>query len=251
MSATLNAAAAIQAAKVSPWVARSSDHVFYRVTAVAVLAAVFFGFATTYYLKGLFGTPALPAVFHVHAIIFTAWIVLFNIQTALVASSRTDLHMRLGIIGASLAVAMVVLGILAAIAAAKLGHGDGELTHDPIEALVVNLMSLFVFLVFLLPALHFRRKPDAHKRLMVLATTAGLLPAAVGRWPVFGGKPAGAVAVVLVFVLAGPLYDFFSRRRVHPVYLWGLFFYALVSPPIRLILSRTEPIHRVAAWLMR
>ncbi|MGH8218813.1 MAG: hypothetical protein ACREUT_09660 [Steroidobacteraceae bacterium] len=232
------------------WTARAADHVFYRAIAFAILLAIFLGFATTYYLKGLFGTPPLPAVIHVHALVFTSWVVLFNIQTTLVASQRTDLHRRLGTVGAALSVAMIILGVLAAVTAARLGHTDGGLSHDPIEVFVVNVFSLIVFLVFLVPALYFRRRPEVHKRLMLLATTMGLIPAAVGRWPIFGGRIGWAVAVIIAFALVGPLYDLLSRRRIHSVYAWGLCFYALVSPPVRLMIARTEPVHRFAAWLI-
>ena len=73
-----------------------------------VLATVFAGFAPTYYLKPLFATPALPLSVHIHGALFSAWVLLFAAQTSLVAANRTDLHKRIGIGGAVLAVAMVV-----------------------------------------------------------------------------------------------------------------------------------------------
>jgi hypothetical protein len=251
MTEIAGAVETIGASRNSPWVGTSRDHAFYRAAAITIAAAVFYGFATTYYLKGFFGTPPLPWIIHIHAVIFSSWIVLFVVQTSLVASGRTDLHRRLGIAGVGLAVAMVASGLLAAITVAKLGHFDGALNHDPLESMVINILSLFVFLVLLVAALCYRRKPDLHKRLMLLATTGGLTAAAIGRWPVFAGRPAEAVTVILAFILVGPLYDLITRRRVHPVYIWGVCFWLLLSPPVRVLLARTEIVHDLAGRLIR
>ena len=88
-----------------------------RAAAIAIAAAVFYGFATTYYLKPFFGTPPLPRIFHIHAAIFTSWIVLFVLQASLVHPGATDLHRKLGLAGAALAIAMVVFGFVAAVPA--------------------------------------------------------------------------------------------------------------------------------------
>ena len=61
--------------------------------AAAVLA--FIGFAPTYFLKAWYGTPALPAVVHVHGLLMTWWLVLLIVQTSSVAARRTDLRSQL------------------------------------------------------------------------------------------------------------------------------------------------------------
>ena len=64
-----------------------------------------------------------------------------------------------------------------------------------------------------------RRRPQAHKRLMLLATIS-ILDAPIARWP---GAP-GALGVSLLvdlFVVVAMAYDFLSRRRVHPAYIVG------------------------------
>ena len=94
----------------SPVVPPGTDRRFFTGLAVAVALTVFAGFAPTYYLKGLYGTPVLSPFLHFHGMLFTSWILLFVAQTTLVAAKRTDLHRRLGIVGALLAVAMLVVG---------------------------------------------------------------------------------------------------------------------------------------------
>src|SRR4029453_3111358 len=94
----------------SPVVPPGMDRRFFTGLAGAVALTVFVGFSPTYYLKGLYGTRALSPFLHFHGMLFTSWILLFVTQTALVAAKRTDLHRRLGIVGALLAVAMLVVG---------------------------------------------------------------------------------------------------------------------------------------------
>jgi hypothetical protein len=77
-----------------------TDRLLFTGLAVAVALSVFTGFAPTYYLKGLYGPPVLSPFLHFHGILFTSWILLFVTQTTLVAARRTDLHRRLGVVGA-------------------------------------------------------------------------------------------------------------------------------------------------------
>ena len=86
--------------------------------AVGLALLVLVGFAQTYYLKVLFRTPPLRALLHVHGIVMTAWIVLFAVQVRLVAAHRTDLHRRLGVVGA------VVSGMV-------IGEGRGPSPAEP------------------------------------------------------------------------------------------------------------------------
>ena len=54
------------------------------------------------------------AIIHVHAVIFSSWILLFITQIALVSIGKIAWHKRLGIFGPVLACLMVIFGVLAA-----------------------------------------------------------------------------------------------------------------------------------------
>ena len=241
---------------------RSRDRFFVGVAVTAAMS-VFLGFARTYYLKSILPTPTFPLLFHIHGALFTGWMLLLVLQASLVASGRTALHRRVGWIGLSLAAPMLVTGSLVAIAAAR-GQGPisaavrrGELTWVPVaigpmEMLLNNLATMLLFGVFVAAGVAMRRRPDAHKRLMVLATIE-LLPAAIGRAAitilgVF--HPALLVGTTAFFVVAMAIYDRRSGGRVHPVTLWaGL---ALVlSFPTRLVLAKTDLWQTFATWLIR
>src|SRR5207253_510938 len=56
--------------------------------------------------------PPYPLVASVHAVMMGAFLLLLLAQTALVATGRTDLHRRLGLVAIVLAPAMVVAGLI-------------------------------------------------------------------------------------------------------------------------------------------
>jgi hypothetical protein len=73
-------------------------------------------------------------------------------------------------------------------------------------------------------AILLRRNPQAHKRLMLLASIAILGPALarISRWPVFGGEDGPFVPVVLLGLLATLVaHDLVSARRLHTATLIG------------------------------
>src|ERR1051325_139430 len=98
------------------------DRRLYTWVAIFVPLVVLAGFARTYYLKSVFGTPALPGLLvHLHGMVMTAWVLLFVAQVWLVAARRTRLHQRLGVLGAVLAALVILVGAATAIAAAGRG----------------------------------------------------------------------------------------------------------------------------------
>src|SRR5258708_37817452 len=84
-------------AKANRW---ASDRRLYPGVAIGTALITFIGFAQTYYLKVLFGTPPLRLLLHIHGLVMTTWFVLFFVQVRLIAVHRRDLHRRLGVAGA-------------------------------------------------------------------------------------------------------------------------------------------------------
>ena len=228
------------------------DRWFFTGMAIAVVATVVAGFAPTYYLKPLFATPALPLSVHVHGALFTAWVLLFAAQTSLVAANRTDLHKRLGIGGALLAAAMVVSGTFVAIDSARRARPAlGALAGAPPSfVLVIPLASVVVFTILVGLGLYYRRRAETHKRLMLLATIA-LLPPALGRIQLLNAVgPQAFFGITVLFIVVVVAYDYWTRRRVHAVSLWGGLFLAL-SFPGRIAVGHTDAWLTFARWLVR
>ena len=185
---------------------------------------------------------------HLHAFLFTAWVVLLFTQTRLVAARRIDLHRRLGILAAGVAIAMVVVGVLVALHAVL--RGVAPFGMDPHRFLIVPLVAITLFAVFVVAGIRARRRdPQAHKRYMLLGTIA-LLPPAVARWALlFGLGPPVVLGVATLFVVPLFVWDWKTLGRIHPVTLWGGLLIA-VSGPLRLLVSRTDGWVAVSHWLV-
>ena len=230
---------------------------FYTWVAVGVFLIVFAGFARTYYLKILFGTPALPLLLHLHGLIFTLWFVLFFIQARLVARHRVDLHRRLGIFGAVLAPLAACVAMAVAFHAGRRSYlaNPASLTVLSVRPLAVDFGSSLTFALLVAAALYFRRRGDIHKRLMVLASCGLLLPG-VGRLleriPVHF-LHAGGLWEMVGFTEMTPvvciLYDTIKHRRLHPGFAWGGL--ALLSSlPVLMVIGSTNLWLNFAKWLV-
>jgi hypothetical protein len=213
-----------------PVAVRRADRIFYVGVAIAIIAIVMVAFSFSLLKTNLVSQLASTWV-KIHVLTFSSWIVLFFAQTVLVAAHRTDLHRRLGVTGAILAGAMIIVTIEISIEAVR--QGRAVLTMPPLEAFVfysVPHVDMFLFSGFVIAALLFRRKPETHKRLMLL-TTITLLDAVADRLPIlwrFGRMTHFLVQDGLV--LAGIIYDLKSRGRVNPAYIWGGLL-ILICPP--------------------
>jgi hypothetical protein len=229
---------------------RSRDHRFFTGMALACALTVFIGFAPTYYLRSAFDGPPVPTpLVHLHGAVFTAWIVLFMAQTSLVAAGRTDLHRRLGAVGAGLVLALLVVGWFTAIEGARRGRTPPG-GPPPLAFLSVPMGTLAVFAILVVIGLANRRRRDTHKRLMLLATIALLTPAIARFRSFLPGGPLLAIGGTTLFVLACMGYDRLSHGRIHPAFLWGGLF-LIISLPVRFAVGGTAAWGVIAEWLTR
>lgn len=204
-------------------IAVTSHRRFYTCFAVCASIIIFAGFAHTYYLRLAFETKRLPPLLHLHGFLFTSWFALFFVQARLVAGHRVDLHRKLGVAGA-------LLAPLCACVAARVSFVAGRrafMAHPASLAILgrpfaMDFGTSLMFLVLVAIALYVRRRPDIHRRLMLLACCSILLPA-IGRIPfVFDTVGLwGLVAITELPPLMCVLYDTIRHRRVHPAFGWG------------------------------
>ena len=227
----------------------TAERRFFTGIALAMMATVFVGFSRSFFLRPLFPdwpSPSEP-IFYVHGVLFTAWIVLLVVQASLVARGRTALHRTIGPFSAVLAAAMVVLGTLGALIAARRDTGFVGIPVPALQFLAIPMFDMVLFATFVWLAIAQRRNPQSHKRWMLLATV-NLLPAAIARWP--GVNPLGPLAffgLTDLFVVGLAIWDFRARGRLHPVTLWGGSLF-IASQPLRLVVSNTEGWLAFARW---
>ena len=230
---------------------RRRERLFYTGMAAAFAITVFAGFARTYYLRPYFGTPSLTPLLHLHGLVFTSWLALLLTQTVLVAANRTAIHRRLGVAGAALAVLMVLVGTATAVIRAKQGAAPAGAT-SPLAFLAIPLGDMLVFASLVGAGFYFRRRVDAHKRLMLLATIA-ILPAATARLPFAFIQQVGPLAffgLADLFVVVCLVYDLVARGRPHRATVWGGLL-IIASHPLRLVVGNTHAWLAFAAWLTR
>jgi hypothetical protein len=234
----------ISAASPKAW---ENDRAFYLGVSIAMALTVFAGFAPTYFLKSYFGAPPLSLLVHVHGVAFSGWLAVLVTQTALIAGGRPDIHRKLGVAGSGLAAVMVILGVATAVQAIRSNHTPPGL--DPRSFLVLPFFAISVFAFFVGLGVAFRNKnPEIHKRLMLLATIA-MLNAAVARLPgVFALGPLAIFGLPDLFLVTGAAYDFASRGRVNPAYIWGGLFLVLTQP-LQLFVSNTPWWLAFGDWL--
>ena len=101
----------------------SAERGFFTGSALAMLAVTFAGFAPSYYLAPLTGAVAVPMVVHIHAAIFTGWMMLYTAQNLLIAGGQRRVHRALGLVGAFLVPAVVVAGYCTVILTANASGG--------------------------------------------------------------------------------------------------------------------------------
>ena len=230
---------------------------FYTWVAVCAFLIIVAGFAHTYYLRLVFETKGLPLLLHLHGFLFTTWFVLFFIQARLVARHRVDLHRKLGVVGAFLAPLCACVAIRVAFNAGRrsvLAHPN-SLTNLRVRPLAMDFGTSLMFLVLVAIALYLRRRPEIHKRVMVLACCSILLPA-IGRIPFTGNRVLfgavgfwGLVAITEVPPLTCILYDTIKHRRLHPAFGWGGAV-LLSSFPAFLLVGASDSWLKFTSWLL-
>jgi hypothetical protein len=207
------------------------------------------GFAPSYYLKTVFNSPPLPSMLvHVHGMVMSLWIILFAVQAYLISSKRIKLHMTLGSFGVLLAAAVVVIGMMTAIAAAS--RGSSFPGYEPLVFFIVPAGGLVVFAILFAAAIYYRKRAADHKRLMLL-TVLGMLSPSVGRLPLpfipslgswwFFGIPD----LITIALLIG---DTYINGRVNKPFLAGSIL-LIASGPIQMLFARTDTWLQFARWI--
>jgi hypothetical protein len=229
---------------------------FYTWFVVCAFLIVFAGFAHTFYLRLVFETKGLPLLLHVHGFLFTAWFVLFFVQARLVARHRVDLHRKLGVAGAFLAPLCACVAILVSFTAGKrlfLAHPASLANFTRPFAMDFGTSLMFLGLVGV--ALYLRRRPEIHKRVMVLACCSILFPA-IGRIPASANTVLfdavgfwGLVAITEIPPLTCILYDTIKHRRLHPAFGWGGTV-LMASFPALMLVAASDSWFKLLSWLL-
>lgn len=219
---------------------------FYFAMALTCLAIAVLGFMPTYFLPMAQGKFKAPPLTHIHGLVLYAWMAFFCTQTWLVAQGKTIAHRTWGVLGVAIATAMlfVVTAVVSLrVAQASLPGQPEGVAHQVRAFAWVSIGGIGFFTALFVLAIAKIRRPETHKRLLLLATIS-LLGAPIARWFLtFLAPPPGPPPVLppgVPFVSAPPVFvavppalvgdlllvlamwvDWRTRGRVHPVYLFG------------------------------
>jgi hypothetical protein len=229
---------------------RTAERIFFGGMATLLCLVVFTGFFRTFFGAGFLDAPLPNPLLRAHAIVFTAWMLLLVAQAALVSAGRVAWHRTLGIVAFGLPPLMIGLGVIAAIDALGRKVTIGPL--DPATSLALPLVNITAFAIVIAAAWRARRRPDAHKRLVLLATIS-LSTAALGRipWAQLGVSPAaGPVIGLAALILLLVVHDVLSQRRVHQSTMWAAPF-VFAAGALAVPFGMTITWHHFADFVMR
>jgi hypothetical protein len=126
------------------------------------------------------------------------------------------------------------------------------------QFLAIPLGDMVLFGGFFGAAILYRRKPEIHKRLIILASVAVMFAAVSRAFTNVGmalgdpDAPLGGVPARLLLwyspVLVGMAHDLVTRRRIHPVYWIGLA--AMAVAFLRVPYSQTDHWHEIARTIL-
>lgn len=222
------------------------EQFFFPSMALLIIAAVFLGFARTFFLAPIYHYHLPNLLVAVHGVVFSSWIALFAIQASLVPAGRVDLHKKLGSIGAVLVALVLIMGYLVMLEG--LHRGFASPGQDEAQILALDAVGINVSFAMFVAGLLLRRDPGFHKRLMLFGTL-GMLGPAIARWPFafIAAKPPLVGLVLQLFALVTITFDLLTRRRIHRATWIGLV--TLLVPLVAIPLSTTPFWHHLLASL--
>lgn len=196
--------------------------------AAAFVLLMFVAFTPSYFSPLATGSFRGPPILHLHGVLFFAWPILFLVQAVLVSRGKVSSHRTLGLLGVSLATAMIFTGVQAV---------ASDLRANQEGLALVAFGGLVLFALFVILAVVTRRRVDHHQRWMFLATLV-LMQAVSARFVarvILGSAPPAGVppealvqriglihltfdVLVLAIVCVA---DWRRRGRPHPVFLVG------------------------------
>jgi hypothetical protein len=194
---------------------------FYVGMALVGLTVVIAGFSKTFLAPLAAGAFRGSAIVYLHGAAAFGWVLLFLAQASLIRTKRFALHARAGFAGLVLALTVAASAVPVGLYAVDRDLRAG-LGATAVSSLVGTVTAMVIFLGLVAAAIAFRRRPAAHKRLMLMATIVVLWPAwfRLRHW--FPGVPHPEIwfAVVAPYSLVplAMVRDRLIDGRIHPIW---------------------------------
>ena len=194
---------------------------FFRTLAWIMSAIIIAGFVLNLAMGR--STFAVPWQYHVHGVVFFAWVSIFLAQNTFIAGGNIALHKRLGQLAYLWIPLMVVMGFV--IMFTSMRRNGGPFFFDQNEFMISNTLQLLVFGGLAFASLRARRYTGWHRRLMFCAMAILTGPGFGRLLPLPLVIPHGwriMVAVTMIIPVIGMIADYRRHGKVHPAWLWGV-----------------------------
>jgi hypothetical protein len=173
--------------------------------------------------------PPISLIVIIHGIFMFAWYTLVVVQAKLIRQRNYNVHITLGKLSIALAAGIVISGILMTL--------DSYARSSRVDIVTVNLFITINFIILYSLALLRRRQADKHKRLILFAGIAMILPA-LGRIAQAADiNEFITILFLLIIMLIPVIYDVRTLRRIHKTTILGI---ALIIVGIALTVNLIE-----------
>ena len=234
-----------------------SERLFYVIAGSLMLVATAVGFrAFLAHGKGFGGgeiTRQIVPLVVVHGLAMLSWIVLFLVQSVFILKGNPRLHMRIGVGGAVLAGVMVPLGAVSAILSARYNPELYQYFGGPRFFLATMLGEMLSFGTLVSVAVIYRRRPEIHRPMMLLASLM-IISGALGRCPYIGEFALMPPLYVLGPALAlGALLLVLQLGMTRALNRWYAFGYAgmVIASCLFIVIGHSALWNRIARTILR
>jgi len=214
---------------------RTRERIFFAIMTILMVATILLGFRASYFPLGERPAALANTAIILHAAVFTLFLLLFAVQTTLIAAHRIRWHMKLGLWLYGIAALMFPLGLLAAIDELR---RDVAINRYPLPRIdgrtfsIISVSGISCFAILMAWSYLQRRHPDAHKRLALYAVLA-MMNAGTDRWPwqAWGINESWSWWAFTALLFLPAVYDLISLHRIHwatafsAPFIWILFRY--------------------------
>ena len=232
---------------------------FYLFSSCLFLIIVAIGFQQ-FYLHGraFSGGPVTqqiaPLVF-LHGIAMSSWIILLIVQSTLIVRGNRKLHMTLGVGGAVLAGLLVLLGLATAITSVHYNPDGYKDIWGARRFLSFMLANISGFGILAGIGLKYRRRPEIHRPLMLLATLFVAGPAGLFRIPFIVGPIMGVIHTIIAawtpMLILGVLLVIIKSVMTRSLdrYFAGGFIGIVLTCVLQVLVSNSAWWSHVAGWV--
>ncbi|MBS1752831.1 MAG: hypothetical protein KF741_11435 [Ferruginibacter sp.] len=197
---------------------------FFTAIAMIGIIAILVGFSKTFIIPLVSGTKTWPLTIYAHAFFVFGWVIIFLTQSLLIQNKKYKIHIFIGRWAAFIAVGAAISIIPASLFQIERELKEG-LGQTAISSIVGSLASASMFLILVTLGILNRKRPQVHKRFMLLATILLIWPAWF-RWRHYFPsveRPDIWFAVVLSdsLILVAFIWDWLKNKYIHPALFYG------------------------------